>query len=219
VHQNRLFYLEYRLSEIEMFGPKGERVMTVKEIADATGSGRQTVLDAINRVFPDKMQKGKTTLLTEHEVAEISAELKRAHNIPGTREVPFTDYEMLQQTFRSLSWLKEKWEGAEAELAVARPKAIAFDSFIRSDKQMSIRDAGKHFSFTQSETFAILRSHGYLTEKDLPTSRAVNEDILTIREVQIGTKRDGSPRFRSQSVVESSQLENFRLVLSKFGDK
>lgn len=55
---------------------KKEAVMTVAEVANAMGVSKDTIKNCIRRIFPNKMQHGKQTLLNEKEVACISKELK-----------------------------------------------------------------------------------------------------------------------------------------------
>lgn len=50
--------------------------MTVREVAEAMGVSKDTVLNCIKRIMPNILQHGKTTYLDEKEVAFISKELK-----------------------------------------------------------------------------------------------------------------------------------------------
>lgn len=53
-----------------------EKTMTVKEVANALGVSKDTVLNCIKRTIPNLLQHGKTTYLNEAQVACISKELK-----------------------------------------------------------------------------------------------------------------------------------------------
>lgn len=53
-----------------------EKTMTVKEVANALGVSKDTVLNCIKRTMPNLLQHGKTTYLNEAQVACISKELK-----------------------------------------------------------------------------------------------------------------------------------------------
>lgn len=53
-----------------------EKTMTVKEVANTLGVSKDTILNCIKRTMPNLLQHGKTTYLTEKEVATISKELK-----------------------------------------------------------------------------------------------------------------------------------------------
>ena len=55
---------------------QAEKTMTMQEIADAMGVSKDTIRNCVRRVFPDKMQQGKTAYFNEAEVAIISKELK-----------------------------------------------------------------------------------------------------------------------------------------------
>lgn len=199
-----------------------DKSMTVKDISVATGFAIKTVQNAIGRLFPYLKRQGITTVLTEEQVAEVSKELKRSHNtsLATTGEVVTTNLEMRQRIYEDMQWMVSEIENQRRQIEELEPKAITHDYFIRSNKEMSIRDAAKHFGYRQSETFGALRSNNYLTQSDLPAARAVQENILIIREVPAGLKADGTPRFRSQAVVRADQLDNFRKVLVRYlGDR
>lgn len=53
-----------------------DNYMTVRQVAQALGVSRDTVKGSIRRLFPNLMQVGKTTRLTEAQIACISKELK-----------------------------------------------------------------------------------------------------------------------------------------------
>ena len=62
-----------KTTELQTREPKA---MTVKEVSEALGVSKDTILNCIKRTMPDKVQHGKTTFLDEKEVACISRELK-----------------------------------------------------------------------------------------------------------------------------------------------
>lgn len=58
-----------------------EKMMNVSAIADSLGVSKDIVRNAINRVFPKKIQNGKTTLLNEAEVTLILEEIKKNQSV------------------------------------------------------------------------------------------------------------------------------------------
>lgn len=186
----------------------GATWMTVKEMSDATGIPERTIHNAIDRVLPGVKKNGLTTMLTEHQVSIVSAELKKAHNsdLASTGKVVTTDLEMAQKTVEVISFYMAKLEAATTELAITRPKAEAADALLASTRTMSITDAAKHFGLhPKAEVFPYLRARGYLTSKDLPTQDAIDAGYLALREAKC---QDGE--FRKQAVVMASQLDTWR---------
>lgn len=57
------------------------KVMTVREVAEAMGVSKDTVLNCIKRIMPNILQHGKTTFLTETQVSLISKELKSNNTV------------------------------------------------------------------------------------------------------------------------------------------
>lgn len=55
--------------------------MTVREVAEAMGVSKDTVLNCIKRIMPNILQHGKTTFLTETQVSLISKELKSNNTV------------------------------------------------------------------------------------------------------------------------------------------
>ena len=122
--------------------------MSVKDVCEAMGVPRQTVLDAINRLFPGKTRKGVATRLNEAEAFEVSKELKRSHNnLTGTREVAVTSLEMMEKVadgWKALMSLYEE-EKSKRIAAEARNERLIHNSrtFTSQEiaKELGIRSA------------------------------------------------------------------------------
>lgn len=89
------------------------KTMTVKEVASAIGVSYSSVDRAITKLFPDKKQNGKITLLNEYEVSQISKELK-------------TDYHTAQLTFSA----GEKVKNTTTNLEILENYKKANDDFV-----------------------------------------------------------------------------------------
>lgn len=93
-----------------------EKMMNVRAIAEAMGVSRKTVERCIARIFPDKMEHGKKTLLNEAEVACISKELKSNKFV-----MSHLSEELSQNVSKS-----ETYAEIMANLVEAEKKALAF---------------------------------------------------------------------------------------------
>ena len=95
---------------------------------------------------------------------------------------------------------------AEALVALAAPKLESHAALMRSESNMSITEASKHFGLhPRVEVFPYLRAKGYLTREDLPTQAAIDAGYLSLKETKA---QDG--RVWPQAVVEAWQLETWR---------
>jgi len=91
----------------ELANYEGARMMTVKELSAAIVVPERTIHNAIDRLFPGLKKNGLTTMLNEQQVAEISKELKKAHNseLASSGKVIDTDIEMMEKAADVMRWL------------------------------------------------------------------------------------------------------------------
>lgn len=96
-------------------------------------------------------------------------------------------------------------ENQEKEIEILKPKAELADAAIRDEsKHYCITDAGKLLGINQTRIFRILRSNYLLTSKRLPTQKALNEEILDIRNNVRGGKN------YPQAIMTMKNIDNFR---------
>lgn len=67
-----------------------------------------------------------------------------------------------QKLLAGVRWLQSKVEDQAKQLAVAQPKAEAFDKYLSIDALLSLRDAAKHLGRKQNEWIAELLAERYL---------------------------------------------------------
>jgi len=187
-----------------------EKTMTVKEVAMVLNCTEQTIRNYCNRLFPDKIKNGLTTYLTEIEVTKIKLEMNENYILKTDFEVR-TKLEKNLIVRQAIQFLEEeKFELIEQnrilteENQILTPKAIAFDVLMKTDDMMSITTAAKHFKLSQKKVFSVLRDKGYLTLSDLPTQKAINKDVLHLKETVCKDNKT-----RPQAVVKTNQLDNF----------
>lgn len=195
--------------------PHIEKTMTVKEIADSLQTPIRTVHNAIDRCFPNLKKNGKTTYLTNKQVTTISKELKKAHNVDlaSTRKVAITDMELLDRSRDLIFDLTSRVKQLNEENQKLKPKAEFTDIAIRDNTtHYSIRDAGKHLGLSQSKMFTLVRQHKLLTNKNLPTQKALDYNLMTLR---TNVCLDG--KNRQQAVMTMENIYNFEQRYIKVG--
>lgn len=70
-----------------------DKYMTVKELSEVFQCHPDTIKYNIKKLFPDKLQKGKTTILNEIEVTAIKLEMDKSLNLRNVSYVPKSDLE------------------------------------------------------------------------------------------------------------------------------
>ena len=150
--------------------------MTIKEIATILGKDDSTIRKIGKRLFPDNFMNGHITNLSETQVTAIKL------NLGKNSELPKTDLEKELLVMQAMNFQAEKIKTMQSQIAVLKPKAELADKVIRdTTKQYSIRDAGKHLNLSQTEIFNIMRDNHLLTKKNLPTQKALNDCLLSIK--------------------------------------
>lgn len=100
----------------------------------------------------------------------------------------------------------EKKQLLQTRLDIVEPKAALADQALRDKTEhYSITDAGKHLGINQKLMFQVIRDHGLLTQKRLPTQKALNYGVLLER---TSTCPDG--RNRKQAVMDMSCIFEFK---------
>lgn len=188
--------------DIDLFGTK---YMTVREISDALDVNLSTVQKKAKLIFPDCVKNGKTTRLNEEQVTIVKrAIFDQNPNLGRVSEVK-TDLEKELIIQQAMQFQMEKIATLSAQVEIMKPKAELAEMAIRDETtQYSITDAGKHLGIRQSEMFSILREKNLLTVKNLPTQRAKDYNILSIRSNLIGDK------LRPQAVMTMENIYNFK---------
>jgi phage antirepressor YoqD-like protein len=204
--------------ELELFSEK-ERTMTVKEVAESLGTAESTIRNKVAELFPFITENGKATRLTELQVTEIKQSIvPRDLTLKSKLENSSTDIEMIEKSFEVMAWFKRKHdehikiiESQKTMLIEQAPKVQAYDTLIKTDTMMSLSNACKHFGIQPiKHGIPSLKYHGYLTTKNLPTQRAIDLDIMKLKET-VGTDN----RTHMQAVVEACQLVKFGNVLER----
>jgi phage antirepressor YoqD-like protein len=196
------------MNDLARVGLAMAQAMTVAQVAEALGYEPDTIRKKVKELFPDCVEIGKTTYLSEVQVYTLKQALvPRTLALKSGVGKAVVALEMADKAREVMSWLMSETDRLRAELSEAAPKVESFNALMRSEQTMSITDASKHFGLhPKTEVFPYLREHGYLTGLDLPTQSAIDAGYLTMREVE----RRGDSRIIKQACVLASQLETWR---------
>ena len=191
--------------------------MTIKELAEALNVSRGLIEKRTRELFPDKMKNGYRTHFTVQEVTAIGLRIKENSSLATSDDrkrvidMPKTQLEknlLIQQAFTFLkeeeTLLRVELTEAKEQLQIQAPKVELAETCLRTDKEMSIRNAGKHLNIPQKAFFKMMRDNGYLTKKNIPTQKAINRKVLTLK-----TGSDDKNNW-AQAVMSMDNIMNFQ---------
>lgn len=138
-----------------------EKTMTMQEIADAMGVSKDTIRNCVRRVFPDKMQQGKTAYFNESEVAVISKELKN------------NNYVSEQLTSEAASQVKKSVTRTEiiANIAVALQQAnMLVAELLAENKRLSVENESLEFALEYDKAKDCVSWGGWKKDNHIKTS-------------------------------------------------
>lgn len=157
--------------------------MTVKEVADILEVTPEAIKKWIRELFPTLIKNGVKTLLTETEVTAIKLKMRPTTKVVATK----TNLEKELLIMQAMTFQQEKIGIMQTEidyknvlLEQQAPRVELADKCLRSNKTMSITDAGKHLKIRQTDIFKMMRDNKYLTQKRIPTQKALDRKILTL---------------------------------------
>jgi phage antirepressor YoqD-like protein len=199
--------------------PNNQRTMTIKDVAIAFNCDISTVTKRVKELFPDLSKNGIQTVLNEIQVTQLKLVLQQNSHLGNVSELPKTDLEKELLIAQAMQFQQEKIQTLQSRLSEAEekifldaPKVESFEILMKTNTDMSITTACKHFSIhPKTDGFPYLREHGYLTQKDLPTQKAIDLGIMSVRE---NASRLAGTTF-TQAVVKACQLEKFGKVISR----
>lgn len=172
--------------------------MTVREVSEIIQKDPRTVQLKVKELFPELVVNGKTTYLNESQVTAVKLDLEKRFEVK-------TDLEKKMIVQQAMMILNEEIEQLRTENLIMKPKVELAEKALRDQsKHYCIRDAGKHLGLNQTAIFKIFHSEGLLTIKNIPTQKALDWDLLTLRTNVVGNKN------YPQSVMTMQNIDNFR---------
>lgn len=192
-----------------------EKVMTVKEVAEAMGVSNDTIKNCIRRIMPDKMANGKTTYLNEKEVASISKELKANNTVTDrlTYEVSsqvkstttdleiLANYKLAQEQFTGL--LERKNAELQQLINEQAPKVEFYDKVTASDTSLTMNEVAKVLDIGRNNLFKFLREEKILMHDNLPYQKYAH--LFEVREYTVLIQ--GKAEVKTQTLVKQKGVD------------
>lgn len=187
-----------------MNGLTNVKFMTVKQIAESLNVSTDTVKNCIRRILPGKMENGKTTYLTEREVACISKELK--NNTKVTEQLTYeaasqvknttTDLEVISNALSAFNALQEVYNRKETEykatiaeqekkLIEQKPKVKTYNRIADSKGLKTLQETAAILGMGSNVLFATLRGMNILYRSNgnnIPMRKYLERGYFEVKE-------------------------------------
>jgi phage antirepressor YoqD-like protein len=147
---------------------QGDKRMTVREVAEVLGVTDEAIKKHVRELWPDIMQNGITTYLSEAQVTEIKRKMLPTTKVVGS----ITDLEAAEMLLKSAEHFKTRFEQerrlrikTENRLAIAEPKAETLDKITATKSDVSVRELAAILAVPhlgQNNLFEKLRNDGYI---------------------------------------------------------
>lgn len=206
---------------------KTEKTMTTKKLAEALGVSVDTITNCVKRIFPNKLQQGKTTFFTEEEVACISKELKNnsfvmkhlTSEVSSEVQNTTTDLEIMGNAIKAFQDLKKLYERKENELKAIiteqKPKVEFYDAVTGSKDTTDMKEVAKVLNikgYGRNKLFDFLRNKKVLDRSNIPYQRFVDCGYFRVIESKYQTP-EGETRINFKTVVFQKGLDYIRKLI------
>ena len=199
----------------------GDKRMTVKEVAQAFNCAESTIQKHIKDIFPEIVQHGKTTWLTEKQVTQIKLELGVHGNSLPSSGLPKTLLEK-QMLIRQASMLQDEiiadltreLEESNKQLQMQAPKVDFYDAVTGSNDAIDMKNAAKvlNMGIGRNILFDILRENKILMADNSPYQKYIDSGYFRVIESKWNTP-DGETRISLKTVVYQKGIEFIRKVV------
>ena len=194
---------------------------TIKGIADVYEVSADTVSRAVKKLFPEKMQNGKTTYLNEFEATKIKEaifknkylattnpnSLRRSAEVTTELEemvIIAKGYEVLQRKLNREKELRLKIENEKKALVSKviedKPKVDGYNQLLSAKNAITMNETAKAIGVGRTKLFAFLREQNVLMHNNLPYQRFIDAGYFTTREFLI-THYNGKIETKLQTLV------------------
>ena len=155
--------------------PAAGKTMTVREVADVLGYDVSTITKKVRELFPDLMENGKTTCLTETQVTAVKLHLGKNSEVAALPKTRLEKALLIQQAMRFQDELIAELEmenaGLKAKIKADRPKVEIFDRAMSSGDTLDMRRIAAVLNVKnlgRNKLFDLLRRKGILDGRNVP---------------------------------------------------
>lgn len=196
------------------------KTMTIKEVASAIAVDASTVTKKVRALFPELLQNGVTTYLSEEQVTKVKQAIFNQNGHLGqSSEVPTTDFEMVEKAFEVMSWMKSKIEAQRSKIALLEPKADYYDAVAGSKTAIRMLDVAKTIDVPgmgRTKLFEFLRSKGVLMQDNRPYQQHIDAGRFRVVQNQYQDSK-GQSHIVHTTLVYTKGVQYILSLLAKDG--
>lgn len=159
-----------------------EKTMTIKQISEVLGVSESTVQRYIKKVFPEKIENGIQTFLSEREVTAIKLKMQQNQHLTRSAELPKTDLEKELLIQQAMQLQAEKIQILQSRLEEAKPKVEFYDQVGDCEGLHTVAEAAKMLGTGRNKLFSWMRMHKILRDNNEPYQRYVNAGHFEVKE-------------------------------------
>lgn len=176
-----------------------EKKMTVKEVADALGTAESTIRNKVKELFPEIVENGKATMITERQAHDIkTAIIPRGLTLKSKLENAVTEIEKQQTIILAMQYLQEGYNAMKARAVEAERKnavlmhvrktytagEIAKELGMRSAQELNQALCDKKVQYKQNGTWlpcARYSENGYfeIKQQELDSGKVIYDRRIT----------------------------------------
>jgi phage antirepressor YoqD-like protein len=193
-----------------------EKKMTVKEVAESIGYESETIRKKVKDLFPDIVEPGKATLLSEDQVYILRKTLlPRTLALKSGVENAVTSLDIEEMTLKVIEYhraeaarLRIENEAQREQLAIDAPKVAFFDSVTSSKDAIDMKDAAKvlNIGIGRNTLFQKLRDAKILMENNTPYQAYIDRGYFRVIESRWITPQ-GETKISLKTVVYQRGLD------------
>ena len=167
--------------------------ITVKEVAEKLNVSTDLIKKRIREIFPDKMQNGKTTYLSQKEVTIIKLRIQENSSLSTyddrnrLSEMPQTELEQNMVVIQAMTILHQRNKSLQAEVEDMKPKAVSYDAFISTGNLHDMSKVAKMFNTGRNRLFKLLREQKVLRHDNEPYQQFVDNHYFEVKKRVIAT--------------------------------
>lgn len=206
-----------------------ETMMSVQQIAQAIGYEADTIRKKVKELFPDAVENGKTTYLSEAQIVVIKQSLTpRTLALKSEVSAATTDLEMMLLDKQVSDWktrriaeLSSQLAEKDQALAIAEPKAEFYDQVVDSKDAIDMRDAAAVLNVPglgRNNLMAFLREKKILDANNLPYREFQERGYFRVVESS-WTDRGGAAHISMTTYVYQKGLDYIRKISARIEAK
>lgn len=202
-----------------------EKKMSVKEVADAIGYESETIRKKVKELFPEIVENGKPTMLSEKQVSIIRNNLfPRTPALKSGVESAVTSLDIEEMTIRVIQYhmaeaarLRLENQQQREKLALAAPKVEFYDQVADSKDAIDMRSAAAVLNIHnmgRNNLFAKLRQLGIVDDENCPYRKYQDAGLFRVIETRY-TDSYGDTHITKKTLVYQKGLDYIRKAVTK----